>query len=263
MVVPSFPRITSRQHDVVKRVRRAARREDAGVVLLDGEHVLIEALSSDVPIDLVITARDGDAIAARAHTAGASVYSATEAVLDAASPVRSPSGIVSLARWVPAATSSVMTAPHALVVGLCGVQDPGNLGSAIRAAHALDATGMLALDDSAHPAGWKAIRGAMGSTFRLPVAIGTASDAMEEARRARVQVVAAVAEGGIAPDRIDLRPATLLLLGSEGRGLPDAIAAGADLRVTIPMRTGANSLNVAATAALLLYEARRQRSSVA
>jgi TrmH family RNA methyltransferase len=260
VVVPSFPRITSRQHDVVKRVRRAARRDDAGVVLLDGEHVLIEALSSGVPIDLVMTARSDDAAAARARAAGAAVYSVTAPVLEAASPVRSPSGIVSLGKWIPATLADVIDRPHALVVGLCGVQDPGNLGGAIRAAHALDATGLLALDDSAHPGGWRALRGAMGSTFRLPVATGTSGAAIDEARRVGARVVAAVADGGLPPDRIDLRRDTLLLLGSEGQGLPESTIRRADDRVTIPMRAGANSLNVAATAALILYEARRQRS---
>ena len=144
---------------------------------------------------------------------------------------------------------------------LVDVQDPGNVGAVIRAADALGASGVAALDGTAHPGGWKALRGAMGSTFRVPVAREQTDRAMGEMRRAGLRIVATVAASGTPLDRLDLRGPICLLLGNEGAGLPDSLSAGADERVTIPMRAGAESLNVAVTASLLLYEARRQRSS--
>jgi TrmH family RNA methyltransferase len=140
------------------------------------------------------------------------------------------------------------------------VQDPGNLGSAIRAADALGATAVLALEDSADPGGWKALRGAMGSTFHLPVATADTGDVLAWCRAHGVQVAATVAASGRTADAVDLRAPTLVLLGSEGRGLPDDLVTQADVRVTIPMSPRVNSLNVAVTAALILYEARRQRA---
>jgi TrmH family RNA methyltransferase len=258
--VPDFPRITSRQHDIVKRFRTAARRASADAVLLDGEHLLAEALDARVPIDVVLTDQAHAKIVARARASGATVYDASPGVIEAASPVRTPSGIVALARWQQSSVADVLRSADPLVIGLCGVQDPGNVGSAIRAADAFGATGVFALDETAHPAGWKALRGAMGSTFHLPVGSGTLAEAVAASRSGGLQVVATVTGAGGQPaDAADFTLPTLLLLGSEGSGLPREIVERADRRVTIPMRPRVNSLNVAATAAVLLYEARRQR----
>lgn len=210
---------------------------------------------------MVITDEAHRALAGRARSAGADVYDASATVIEAASPVRTPSGIVALARWQPAALADVLRGSDGVVIGLCNVQDPGNAGSVIRSADALGASGVLALDATAHPSGWKALRGAMGSTFRLPVGVGSVSEALELARAADWQILATVAQTGQPADRADLRRPSLLLLGSEGSGLDPGIVDRATTRISIPMRSGVNSLNVAATAAVLLYEARRQRTS--
>lgn len=228
-------------------------------MLLDGEHLLADALDAGVPIEVVLTSPEHHALGQRSRSAGAEVFDASPAVIDAASPVRTPSGIVALARWRPATLGDVVRGPHALVLGLCGVQDPGNVGSAIRSADALGATGVLALDETANPSGWKALRGAMGSTFRTSVAVAGMNDALTEARAAGLQIVATTADRGEPIDAVDLRKPALVLLGSEGAGLSEDVVRHASVRATIPMRPGINSLNVAATAALVLYEARRQR----
>ena len=100
----------------------------------------------------------------------------------------------------------------------------------------------------------------MGSVFRLPIGVGTLDEATRAAKRRGLQVAASVAAHGTAADKTDLRSPTILLLGNEGAGLSDAAVSQATTRVTIPMRGRVNSLNVAATAALLLYESRRQRT---
>jgi TrmH family RNA methyltransferase len=257
--VPTLTRVTSRQHAVVRRCRAAAAGDDADLVLLDGEHLLAEALDAGVPIELVLSDGRAPAIAARARQSGAAAYEGTSSVLEAASPVRTPSGVVALAQWRTTSVAKAMTAPDACCLGLVGVQDPGNVGSAIRAADALEATGVLALDRTADPRAWKTLRGSMGSVFHLPIGEGTVADAMAEARHAGLPVFAAVAEGGIALPDVDLRGPALILVGAEGAGLTPAVQRMADHRLTIPMRRGVDSLNVAVTAALLLFEARRQR----
>jgi TrmH family RNA methyltransferase len=169
---------------------------------------------------------------------------------------------VALARWSTIDVAATLaSAPGGCFLGLCNVQDPGNVGSAIRAADALGAAGVLALDGTADPRGWKAMRGAMGSSFHLPVGRGSAGDAIAAARARRMAILATVAAGGEPIAATDLRAPALMLVGSEGAGLPDEIVAQADRRVTIPMRTGVESLNVAVTSAILLFEARRQRQS--
>ncbi len=259
--MPSAQRITSRQHPIVRRFRRVAlRRAGDPLVLLDGEHLVDEALSAGVAIDALITDGRRSSVVSRARAAGASVYEAGTAVLEAVSPVKTPSGIVAIAAWHPGAIASALDDPHGLALGLVDVQDPGNLGSVIRAAAALGATGVLALDRSADPGGWRALRGAMGSTFRVPIARGRASDALAEARRRGLRVAAATIGSGEPIGQADLRQPLLLCLGGEGAGLPADIEEQADLRLTIAMERGVESLNVAVTAGIILVEARRQRT---
>jgi len=259
--VPTATRLTSRKHAVVQRCREAAAGDDPDLVLLDGAHLLAEALDAGVPIALVLTDGREQRLVARARKAGATVYEGTTGVLEAASPVRSPSGVVTLAHWRTTRIVDAMAAPDAGCLGLVGVQDPGNVGSAIRAADALGATGVLILDGTADPRAWKTLRGSMGSVFHLPVGLGKTAEALADAKHAGLAVIAAVAQNGTPLTEVDLRGPALILVGSEGAGLPAAIVDRADARVTIPMRGGVDSLNVAVTSAVLLYEARRQREA--
>lgn len=240
--------------------RRLARgpAED-GAVLLDGEHLVDEALRAGVPMLALLTRVPGSDLARRSAAQGATIYHASPAVLDAASPVRTSSGVVAIARWQPASMHAALSTPPAFVLGLVDIQDPGNVGAIIRSADALGATGVVIFGRTAHPGNWKALRGAMGSTFRVPVAQGALSEVLGPAGRLGLRLAAAVVGAGQAIDASDLTRPTLVLLGSEGAGLPAAVADAADLPLTVPMRSGVNSLNVAVTAALILYEARRQR----
>jgi TrmH family RNA methyltransferase len=261
--VQDLPQLTSRRHPVVQRFRQAAvRRRRGDPVLLDGDHLIDEALAAGVRLDAVLVAdADADRLA-RYREAGAQIYRAAPAVLDAASPLRTPSGVVALAAWTPAPIASIVRGRQALAIGLVDVQDPGNVGGVIRSADALGATGVAAIGQTADPGGWKAMRGAMGSTFRVPVARDSLDAALAAAASACVPPLATVASGGTPLDAADLRGPVFVLLGNEGAGLPEAIVERAGGRLHIPMRTGVNSLNVGVTAALILYEARRQRAKL-
>ena len=185
----------------------------------------------------------------------------TAAVMDALSPVSTPSGLVALAKLRPARIDDVMQAPRPLVVGLGGVQDPGNTGAVIRAVEAGGASGVVAVG-GADPFGWKALRGAMGSAFRLPIARG--GDPAEVRRQAAahgLRVVVAVPHAGAPLNETDLTGPCLVWLGAEGSGVdPDAVETADDV-VSIPMRRPVESLNVAVAAALVVYEAARQRGA--
>jgi len=263
------PRITSRQHRLVREFRHAAETPASPAVLLDGAHLLREALASRVRIDTVLVSSaflekapaDDRALPADAASKGAIVYEVTPAVLAAATPVRTPSGIVSRASWSPAGLDAIFASSPLLAIGFVDVQDPGNLGGMIRSADAFGATGAIAIGDSAHPSNWKALRGAMGSTFRLPIAVASVADTLDAARRANVRVIATTAHEGRPLGEIDWTESTLLLVGNEGAGLPAQIVGGADERMTIPIRSRVNSLNVGVAAAIALYEARRQRGA--
>jgi TrmH family RNA methyltransferase len=190
------------------------------------------------------------------------VLSVSENVMAAMSPVQTPTGIVAIAEVAPPPLDRVMgngsTTP--LVVVLAGVQDPGNLGGVVRTAEAAGATGLVACVPSADPYGWKALRGAMASTFRLPVPERVSlHEALAAARRRGLTIAAAVPRGGVPMHEYDFTRPVAVMLGGEGAGLSADELARADERVTIPMKPPVESLNVAVSAALILYEAYRQR----
>jgi RNA methyltransferase, TrmH family len=254
--------ITSRQNPIVRRFRAAAD-EPGEAVLLDGPHLLEEALDASVPIELVAiddSTQAHVALARRAAAAGARVISVPAKVLSAMTPVRQPSGIVAIARRQERSLAEALADAPQMVLMLDEVQDPGNVGAIVRAAEACGATGVIAGQGTADPMGWKALRGSMGSIFRLPVAARQAlPEAVGVARAKGIEILAAVPRGGVLLPDCDLRCPVAVLLGGEGGGLPDSLVALATTRLSIPMQPPVESLNVATAAALIAYEAQRQR----
>ena len=120
---------------------------------------------------------------------------------------------------------------------------------------------MIAAGASADPFGWKALRGAMGSAFRLPVVrVPDADEALPRVPARGCRVVATALDG-TPLDAVALDEPCAILLGAEGTGLPPALVEAADVRLTIPMQPPVESLNVAVAAGIILYEARRQRTA--
>lgn len=260
--------ISSRQNAIVKRFRQVASGDSAGEsMLLDGEHLVREALASGLHIEIAAfverlangpMAEMVDVLERR----GARVVTITDQVLTALSPVRHPSGVVAIANRPSATLDRVLQTRPSLVLILGDVQDPGNVGAIIRAAEGCGATGVVVTTGAADPFSWKALRGGMGSTFRLPIASGQSLDAaVSHARAAGLRVMATTARGGTPLPACDLRPGCAILLGGEGSGLPTAIVEASDERIMIPMQAPVESLNVAIAAALVLYEAARQRAT--
>ena len=257
------PEVTSRQHRIVRAFKSAARRDD-GAALLDGWHLLHEAAGAG--IDIATIAIAGPPPAAhdsalidqlKAHT---DIVTVSTSVMEALSPVRSPSGVAAIVR-VRACTADQLVRPRpSLVVVAIDVQDPGNAGAIVRAAEAGGATGVVFAGESADPWGWKALRASMGSSFRLPVIREPDADAiLATLSDARLRLLATVLRDGAPMHESDLRGDVALLLGSEGAGLDEAVVRTASGRISIPMAAAVDSLNVAVAAALLVYEARRQR----
>jgi TrmH family RNA methyltransferase len=260
------PPLTSRRNPIVARYRAAAKGDLEGLLLLDGPHLVADALAANVIIEHAVVATDAsDAagispILAQLSARAVDVAAASSSVMAAVSPLRSPSAIVAIARRPEADVRRVYASPGPLVLIVDDVQDPGNMGAIIRVAEAGGATGVLAAGVSADPFGWKALRGSMGSALRLPVdRVQDAARAVADARSNGCRVIATAPRGGRSVFEVDLRSATAVLIGGEGAGLPPALIAAADERVTIPMQAPVESLNAAVTAAIVVYEARRQR----
>lgn len=264
-----MPHITSRQNPLVSRYRALADGTDKSRLLIDGIHLLTDALDARVPlIEAVVEldaredAREDDQIRPlvdRLAALGLDVCTASPRVMEAISPVRSASPIVAIARR-PSAVVDVYAPPPALVVCAVNVQDPGNVGALVRVAEAGGATGVVIAGQSADPFGWKALRGSMGSALRVPIQYPAEPRlVVDEARRRACRVWALTPRGGRPLEEVDLGEPTLVLTGGEGAGLPGDIVEAADARISIPMAPSVESLNTAVCAALVVYEARRQR----
>ncbi|MCM3880776.1 MAG: RNA methyltransferase [Vicinamibacterales bacterium] len=261
----------TRQHSSVRRFRDLARTPPASGVdrelLLDGLHLLSEAHASGVAIETAafehgaLDDPNTRKIAEQLSTSGTEVLIVSRNVLEAMSPVRTPTGSIGIARRALVSVSDVMRANRPLVVVAHDVQDPGNVGGMVRTAEAAGATGFVASAGTADPFGWKALRGSMGSALRLPLARAPIDEVLREARNAGLATVALVPRGGTPFHEIDLRRPTALLLGGEGLGLSRELADAADARISIPMSGRVESLNVGVAAGLVLYEAFRQRTT--
>ena len=260
--------ITSRCNPIVARFRQIARATTPTerTVLIEGPRLIEEALAAGVQVELVAvstataTARRPAAVLDRLDPAATRLVRVSPSVMEALSPVSTPSGLVALGTLQPAGFGAAAPPPRPLVIGLLGVQDPGNTGAVIRAVEAGGATGVVTVG-GADPYGWKALRGSMGSAFRLPVVRNLdPAGTLAEADTRGLRVLAAVPRGGTPVSDSNLRGPCLVWLGGEGGGLDTGVVDTADDVVSIPMHPPVESLNIAVAAALIVYEAARQRA---
>jgi TrmH family RNA methyltransferase len=271
--------IASRQNPLVSLMRRVAQGDpdQRGRILLDGLHLLQEARAAGVALSSAafstraLAAPDGQArrVATTLAGLGCRVVQVSDQVLEAMSPASSPSGAVALATRPRHELADLLppSLPRPFLCVAIDVQDPGNIGAIVRVAEAGGASGVIACGASADPFGWKALRGAMGSAFRLPVVREPdTTAALAALAQQGVRLLAAAAPANLTATGgrgsfydLPLDPPCAVLLGSEGHGLPPEIVSAADGLITIPMQPPVESLNVAVSAALIIYEARRRR----
>jgi TrmH family RNA methyltransferase len=230
----------------VRRIRRLHRRRDPGAVLLEGPRVIREAVRQGAHLQLLALGGELD-FDARADRVVRLTPRATAMV----GATVAPQGVVAIADEPRSDLTSALTRAREggwpLLV-LDAIQDPGNVGAICRTAAAAGAPAVVLLDGSADPFGPKAVRAAAGATFGLTVARATWADLREYSG------YGAVAHGGRPPNECDPGAYDLLCLGSETHGLRRD-----DLHpLTIPIAPGVESLNVAAAAAILLFEFRRR-----
>jgi len=238
--------ITSPENEVVRRLRRLARRREPGFALLEGPRVVAEAAAAGVDIEVVVV-REGDDFDIDASRR----VTLTRELFRSVSQTVTPQGVVAIARIRESSVGEAIAAARAgrwpLVV-LDRVQDPGNVGAICRTAAAAGAPALAVLEGSADPFGAKSVRASAGNVFRLTVARASWDDLAE------VDGYGAAAAGGAPLGEAPIENAGMIVLGSEAHGLSRT-----NLKlVTIPVSHGVESLNVAAAAALLLFEVRRR-----
>jgi RNA methyltransferase, TrmH family len=257
--------ITSTQNRRVAaaaRLRKRGLREQDRRFLVEGAQAAWEAVAAGA-VETVFhvpgsTGRVGHVVEA-ATAAGVTVIEVSPAVMGHLTSAVTPQGVVAVARFVDVGLSELPVS--GLIPVLCSVRDPGNAGAILRSADASGAAGLVFTADSVDVYNPKAVRASAGSLFHLPVVRGPGPDEAAAALRARgVRILAAASDGDVEMDRADLGGPAALLLGNEAWGLPPDVRALADESVRVPIHGGAESLNLAVAAALLMFEAARQRA---
>ena len=260
-------RVTSARNPKVRQARRLRQVGRAGrgqgAFLVEGPRVVAEAVGH---LERLFVTGDAGArhvdLVARVAAAGAEVVEVSDDVLAGLGDSVTPQGLVGVA-VVPLAPLETVLATAGLVVGLVGVADPGNVGTAVRTADAAGAAGVICTRGSADPRGPKAVRASAGSLFHLPVADDVdPAQLVRRAVRDDVRVVATTPATDRWHTATDLTGPVALLFGNEAHGLPEAVLDAADDRIAVPVYGRAESLNLAACVAVVAYEAARQRQQV-
>lgn len=255
--------MTSIQNHLIKEIRKlhqAKGRREQGLFLLEGTHLLEEACTLDYPLRTVCCTPEWQERHLQLWTAVGGLAERRELVsaqvLEAIATTVQPDGVVATA-------PRITVAPHPQInlgIALETVQDPGNLGTIIRTAAAAGVDGLWLSGDSVdldHP---KVLRASAGAWFRLPMAVSAnLQTEISRCHQQGVQILATVPDAKLSYWEVDLRRPTLIVLGNEGGGLSADAIAVASQQVRIPLSRGVESLNVAICAALILYEAQRQR----
>jgi len=274
-------KITSRQNPLVKRFRRVRLMGERGLVFLEGVRLIEDVLSVGAHFESIAYSSDlesterGLALLDALQKVPCRGANVTRQVMQMIADTENPQGVAALATRPYYDLEEVFDPPPQLIVIADRLQDPGNLGSIIRTAEAAGATALITTPDTVDPFNQKALRASMGSAFRLPVATDAPrSDIVKICRKHKVEVIASgpahkqEADALEDTDRIkpvlahtetDMTGPVALVLGREASGLSDGLYSMADRFIYIPMAGHIESLNVAAAASVLLYEAARQR----
>lgn len=227
--------------------------------MAEGVKVLSEALDAGVPVEAVFAAPGAPAeLLDRALAAGARVHDLAAGVIERVASTTTPQPVIATIPYLDVELSALDEAD--LVVVCVDVRDPGNAGTILRSAEAAGAGGVVCCDGCVDVFNPKAVRASAGAVFHVPVVSGgDPVDVLGHLGRRGLRRLGAVAGRGTDYTAADLVGRTAVVLGNEASGLPDRVAGCIDEEITIPMTGRAESLNVGMAAAVVCFEAARQR----
>ena len=278
--------LTSRDNRWLKEFRLALRgglETPSGSVGVEGPRLVEEALLSGCRIRAVLFSESGERHRARLAPLvdrpemGFPILCTTDRLFAGIADTEHPQGVAALVEPERAGFDDLLRVPPGacspLLAVLAGVQDPGNVGTILRTAAAFGATGAASTasgqSGTASPYSPKALRASAGAALHLPILSGMSLPILLAQLKVRgIRILASsvheptgAREPLVAPWQLDWCAGVALLIGNEGAGLPEEVERSADVRIRIPMSGGVESLNAAAAAAVLFYEAARQRNA--
>jgi RNA methyltransferase, TrmH family len=249
------------------RLRDRGAREDTGLSLVDGGRELLRALDQSVDVDHAFVCRqlvigpDASAALDAMERGGTPILEVSPAVLAKVAFGDRSDGIVAVIRPPVRSLADLTLAEQPLVVVIEAVEKPGNIGAIMRTADAVGAGAVIAADPRTDVFNPNAIRASLGTIFSVPLAVATAAETIEWLVGHGVTPIATRVDAPEPYTSVDLGGAVAIVLGSEATGLSPIWADPRVRPVRIPMLGAADSLNVSVAAAVLLFEAQRQRSA--
>jgi len=259
-------RIEGRHNAMVKELRRAFARGELtpdGYCAIEGLRILEEAIRSGLKFRAVFFNQTAAAGAERLLSQlGAQVETLLlqDKLFTSVVPSETPQGVAALARWKEFSLDDVLAKSQAgPLLTIAGVQDPGNLGTILRSGEAFGAGGVVLGEGTVSPFNPKVVRASAGSVFRLPLAWGKLSDALDRMKTLGLRLVATSSHKGTPLPEAKLAGPLVIFIGSEGAGLPRDLISKMDEVVAIPHSARVESLNAGVAASIVLYEIARQR----
>lgn len=243
--------ITSTENPIIKHIRKlstAAYRKKCGETILEGERIVRDAGRFGGEITAVFIREDYTG----SVPAVPNLYKLSAKLFDSIAETTTPQGILATAKAAFSEENAV--ARGGMVVVCDRVQDPGNLGTIFRTAHATGADGVILLKGTVDPFSPKVVRASMGSVFALPIAIAETLPQLF----GYTAFCGTLSEKAEPLYNIAFPKKSMLILGNEANGASEAVIAASQRHILIPMPGGAESLNVAAAGAVLMYEYLRQ-----
>lgn len=262
--------ILSRQNKKLKDIRRWKRSKGDHAVL-EGPHLVAEALAAGLPLESVLfTGELAGSPAGAALLAKIAERQPRAALLEVApeplaeiADADSPQGILATARLPRSGVEALPVAAGGLYLYVDRLQDPGNLGALARTAEAAGAAGLALAPQTVHPNHPRALRASAGSLLRLPAAVEVTPDDLDRRLAGTGPLwLALLPQGGTDLYHLpaeEVRRTCVLALGAEGAGLSEGLCRRADRGLTLPMAPPVESLNATVAAALVLFEIRRRR----
>ena len=260
--------ITSLQNPRVKRAARLRdrrQRDKQGRILIDGARELARAIDSGVRLAEVFAcpslcqSEDARRVMENLADCDVEVLHVSRAVFEKLAFGDRAEGVLGVAATPGAALSDLRLPEKPLVAVLEGVEKPGNVGAVVRSADGAGLSAVIVAGAGSDLYNPNAIRASLGTIFTLPVAAAGSAETLAWLRHQGLAIYAARVDGSVAYTDVDYRPRAAVVLGGEAAGLSDAWSAEEVTSIRLPMLGAADSLNVAAAAAVVFYEARRQR----
>lgn len=262
-------RITSLQNPHIKncvKLQQRKERDRQQLMIVEGYRAILCALQNHHPITTLYYSPElfyGEQEAALLHMAeaqGAALYDVSEAAFQKMATATRPDGLLAIAPQQRRNLQEHRPRPNALYLIAEGVEKPSNLGAIIRSADGAGAEALIVCDPQVDLFNPEVLRASVGTFFTLPTLIATTAETIKWCRRHNILTLAATPQADSFYTEVEMRGATAIAVGNEQHGLSNVWLEGADMGIKLPMHGQINSLNVAVAAAILLYEAVRQRA---